>query len=190
MLINRDTDNPFPPSAVRTLFGKRGATLIGPLDLCIVEQGEVYNPNIPAGVFVGATVSAQGIGPLGTIDSYSWPPGIPGAEVDPLVVISPDPAVDISGVPDISQFAPVAHVGDQVTIDGTTVTGRINTPLQSFPYPGAAYRIHAFLIQFNSTIQPEVHGARVRLANGALLGMLLKTDNFPSGSDRALVYPA
>jgi len=190
MLINRDADNPYPPSAVRTLFGKRGAMLIGPLDLCIVQQGEVYDPNIPSGVFVGATVSAQGIGQLGSISSYNWPPAMPGAEVDPIVAISPDPAVDTSGVPDTASFSPVTHVGDQVTIDGTTVTGHVVTPLQSFPYPGAAYRIHAYLIQFNSTIQPELHGARVRLTNGALLGMLLKTDSFPNGSDRALVYPA
>lgn len=192
MQISRDAFVGRPASAIRTLFGRRGDALLAPLDLCIVEDGEVFNPNTVSGVYVGAPVIWQGAGLLGTILGYCWPPAMPGDRVDPIVAIKPDAAVDIGGVPDVTEFAPVAHENDPVQLDypQSPITGTIATALQEFPYPTGAYRVSAYLVEFDEAVQPIMHGARVRLTSGALLGILLKTDDFPNGSRRALVHPA
>ncbi len=187
-------------SPLRELYGQANGKLLLPLDVCIYHDtggGEQLHFPSPAGILNGAPIVDSGGGHAGVVGAYDWPPANMFA-VNPIVSV--DPAVPIAGVP--SGQAPLAMlrihdvveleiIADDLTAQRTGIHGSVKELIVSRIYPDLSHRVLAYLIGFGQSLSGTSHGSRVILSStGALVGMLIATQNQNDGSCDALVYPA
>ena len=212
MLIFRPRHENIAASPVRTLYGRKGNLLLAPLDLCVLLTrdgggGEDFRTSLPAGRFVAAPVQEAGASRVGLIAQYQWPPALPpGDLVNPVVTVQAAPSADVRAVPDVERIAAQADVGDLVYLDGggtggggagggtggdsgdsggvERIGGVVRHLIGRHPYPDLAHRVEAYRVDFWAPVPKEAHGSAVRLFGGALLGMLIATDNQPDNQNQ------
>jgi len=106
------------------------------------------------------------------------------------------PSANARGIEDLRVIASQFAVGDRVVLEGdggdpgARTEGVIQTLSGWNEYPDLEHRVKAHGVEFSQHIDRRAHGAAVRLDTGELLGMLIATQNQPSGACRALVYAA
>ena len=187
-------------SPLRELYGSKASALLFPIDICIyVDQGGHEQLNYPAsqGQLLGHKVTNSGGGTFGAILKYDWPPVNP-FQVYPFAAIKP--AFDISNVAsghalplqaNIDEMIELEQFDDEFMAVRTGVKGKISGLIAPQSYPDLAHKITAYQINISQQLLNSSRGSRVVLAtSGALLGMLLATQNRTDGTCDAMVYPA
>jgi len=131
-----------------------------------------------------------------------------------VVTVQLAPSANARGIEDLRVITSQFAVGDRVVIEGNggeggdsaaartdathnAGTGRTEGVILALSalsgwneYPDLEHRVKAYGVEFSQHIDRRAHGAAVRLDTGELLGMLIATQNQPSGACRALVYAA
>ncbi len=189
-------------SPVRTLYGRKGSTLLLPLDVCILQTvngREEFRPSPEDTRLVAAPIQDEDDGRIGLIAHYDWPP-LDGGAVNPVVTVQLAPSASVKGVEDLRVLASQVNVGDTVVCAEGGVEGVVLRPLSRCTYPDLTHHVKAFRVEFYQHIDRRAHGAAVRLKsggrNGGLVGMLIATQNEEpqdgqsKGICRALVFPA
>ena len=178
----RDTTTPSP---FRFLYGTRNGKLLFPLDIAFTG----FDPDMvdSTGAFLGASVSGVGF-TFGTISKYNWPPL--GA-VTPVVEVTPDPGFPLTSATTLPPLPlPAAPVGSKVTVDinGSLVSGKVLALNSHAAYVDPTHQINAYIVQFETPLAQDHHGAAVLDAGGSVVGMLISTQPV-SDAANALVCP-
>jgi hypothetical protein len=187
-------------SPLRELYGADGGRLILPLDVCLVlDGGGVETLQFPAtpGLLLDDSVVDSGGGQVGTVAAYDWPPD-DDFDVKPLTFVASDGAANVplgSAEPVELRLNDVVELEtvDDNTLEsvGSGVLGTVQSLEVLRVWPDLTRRVHTDRVDFGQNLLSTTRGARVVLKDGgALVGMLLFTQNQPDGTCNAFVYPA
>jgi len=185
---------------LRELYGADGGRLILPLDVCLVlEEGGAETLGFPAtsGTLLDDPVVDSGGGPVGTIAAYDWPPS-DDFDVKPLAFVASDGAARAPSGRAAQAALRLNDVVELETVDdntlesvGSGVLGTVQSLEVLRVWPDLTRRVQTYRVDFGQNLLPTTRGARVVLKDGgALVGMLLFTQNQPNGTCNAFVYPA
>ncbi len=198
MNIYRAKHDNVPESPVRTLYGRKGNTLILPLDICILQVingREELRPSPEVGRLVAAPIQEEVGGRIGLVAQYDWPP--PFTRIaNPVVLVQLAPSANLREVEDLRVLAPLVQVGDPVICTAGNIQGKVVRDIGWCNYPDNVHKVEAYRVEFSRHIDRRAHGAAVRLKGDGLIGMLIATQNEEpedgqvEGVCRALVFPA
>ena len=193
MQINRDTFGVIPSSPIRELYGNLGGVLIAPIDIILFHSG-TFNPPSSSGSFNGSNILTSAGTVLGKTSSSLWPP-VNTFDVQPFIKITPNSGVDLTIFPEVnSPLIPVLSNGNSIDLltEGSSIKGTIIDPnIVGRSFITFSFRVSAFTVQFSQFLLPSLHGSRIMLTGGQLIGLLIATRNNPAnGTCDALIYPA